>query len=112
MSKTPVATLFNKLKEQNIFWSYSKDIQPEDVCESELIETCFRYADWPELCLMFKVFDQEQLMRIWQEKIRPDTRFKKQNLLIARVLFGLDIEADYFEKVSYDRDAKLRRLAG
>lgn len=105
-------SLFNNLQKQGLFWSYAANASLQDVGEQALIETCFRYADWPELLLMFELFPRQQLFAIWQEQIKPDLRFKKQNLLIARVLFGLDVEADYFESVSYARDKKLRLLAG
>lgn len=104
--------LFSRLQQQGLFWSYANDTRLGDIGEQALIETCFRYADWPELCLMFQLFEREQLLSTWQQEIKPDPRFKKQNLLIARVLFGMDVEADYFEGASYERDKKLRLLAG
>lgn len=104
--------LFNRLQQQSLFWSYAEDARLEDIGEQTLIETCFRYAGWSELCLMFETFKREHLFAIWQQEIKPDTRFKKQNLFIARVLFGLDVEADYFEDTGYARDKKLRLLAG
>jgi len=104
--------LFNKLKDQGLFWSYAADAGLHDVGERALVETCFRYADWPDLCQMFRIFEREQLFEIWQQDIKPDLRFKKQNLLIARVLFGLDVETDYFQDVDYARNKKLRLLAG
>ena len=104
--------LFNRLQQQGLFWSYAQQARLQDIGERTLVETCFRYADWPELCLMFKTFEREQLFDIWQQHVKPDTRFKKQNLLIARVLFGLDVEAEYFKDASYARDKKLRLLAG
>lgn len=103
--------LFNKLKSQGLFWSYSQDLQYEDLPEEVLIEHCLRYAGWDELQLLFKVFEKEHLFSIWQANIMPDQRFLKQNLFIARVLFKLPFEAEDLQRQSYARNKKLRILA-
>ncbi|MFY0666001.1 MAG: hypothetical protein JXQ97_15365 [Natronospirillum sp.] len=103
--------LFDAMKARGLFWSYRKDADLVSVGEDNFIEECLRYGDWPDWVQLFSLYDRARLFQIWQERIKNDLRFKKQNLLLARVLFGLDIEAEFFTGGRYDRDKKLRLLA-
>lgn len=102
--------LFKSLKNQGLFWSYSASISYEDLPDSLIIEQALRYADWQDLLLLFKAFPKQELLSVWRERVMADKRLIKQNLFIARVLFGLHIEAADLLGLDYVRDKKLRLL--
>lgn len=102
--------LFNKLRDKGLFWSYSKEISYEKAGERLLIEYLFKYADFDDISLGFKLFGKRTMKQIWQEKIKSDKRFVKLNFMIARVFLGMDIEASYFEEVKNARFEKLKML--
>ena len=103
--------LFNKLRDKGIFWSYRKDIEYEDAGEELLIEYLYKYADFDDISLGFRLFGKRVMKRVWEERLKSDTRFKKLNFMIARVFLGMDIEAGYFKDVKNARFEKLKMLA-
>jgi len=104
-------TLFNKLRNKGIFWSYSKEIRYEKAGENLLIEYLYKYADFDDIRLGFSLFGKRVMKRVWEEKLKSDKRFVKLNFMIARVFLGMDIEASYFKEVKNERFEKLKMLA-
>jgi len=100
--------LFEKLKAKGIFWSYSKDMEYN---ENLLIEYTLKYADFDDIVLLLKLFGKRKVKTIWKKTMQSDTRFTKLNLMLARVFFDMDVEADYFKKVKNERFEKLKLLA-
>ena len=103
--------LFHKLREKGIFWSYSKEISYVKAGESLFIEYLYKYADFDDIRLGFKLFGKRVMRRIWEKKVKSDKRFIKLNFMIARVFLGMDIEASYFKEVKNERFEKLKMLA-
>lgn len=103
--------LFHALKARGLFWSYRKDADLNSLGDNHLIEECLRYGDWHDWIQLFSLYSRDKILKVWQERLKNDLRFKKQNLLLARVLLGLDIEAEFLVGERYDRDKKLRFLA-
>jgi len=103
--------LFNRLRDKGIFWSYSKEISYEKAGESLFIEYLYKYGDFDDIRLGFRLFGKRVMKRIWEEKLKSDTRFVKLNFMIARVFLGMDIEASYFKEVKNERFEKLKMLA-
>lgn len=104
-------TLFNKLRDKGIFWSYSKEISYEQVGEKLFIEYLYKYADFDDIRLGFALFGKRIMKGVWEEKLKSDKRFVKLNFMIARVFLGMDIEASYFKEVKNERFEKLKMLA-
>lgn len=104
-------TLFNKLRDKGIFWSYSKEISYEKAGESLFIEYLYKYGDFDDIRLGFVLFGKRVMKRVWEEKLKNDKRFIKLNFMIARVFLGMDIEASYFKEVKNERFEKLKMLA-
>ncbi len=104
-------TLFNTLQEKGIFWSYNKELCYEKAGENLLIEYLYKYGDFDDIRLGFSLFGKRVMKRVWEEKLKSDTRFIKLNFMIARVFLGMDIEASYFKEVKNERFEKLRMLA-
>jgi len=103
--------LFNKLRTKGIFWSYSKSINYERAGDSLFIEYLLKYGDFDDIVLGFKLFGKRTLRRTWEEKLKSDKQFIKLNLMLARVFFGMDVEANYFKEVKNARFEKLKLLA-
>ncbi len=105
------STLFNKLRDKGIFWSYSKEITYGEAGENLLIEHLLKYGDFDDIKLGFKLFGKRVMKRVWEERVKSDQRFIKINLMIARVFLDMDVESDYFREVKNARLEKLRLLA-
>ena len=48
---------------------------------------------------------------MWQKSMVTDKNFIKTNLMLARVFFGMDVEAEYFKEMKSARLEKLKMLA-
>ncbi len=103
--------LFNKLRDKGIFWSYSKEITYEKAGERLFIEYLYKYGDFDDISLGFRLFGKRVMKQIWEEKLKSDKRFIKLNFMIARVFLDMDIEASYFKEVKNARFEKLKMLA-
>jgi hypothetical protein len=106
-----IASLFEKMKSKNFFWSYSKEISPDDIDIELLVETVLKYGDVDDIKLLFNHYNEADLKEIWLRRLVPDERFKKLNFYLARIFFNTDLDRLKQEKKGYDRAAKLRMLA-
>jgi len=103
--------LFNKLRDKGIFWSYSKDINYEEFGEKLFIEYVLKYADFDDIKFCLEIFGKRKVKRVWEEKLKGDRSFIKINLMLARIFFGMNVEAEYFKGVKNARFEKLKMLA-
>jgi len=103
--------LFNKLRDKGIFWSYSKSIEYSEAGDILFIEYLLKYGDFDDIVLGFKLFGKRALRQTWEEKLKSDRQFIKLNLMLARVFFGMNVEANYFKEVKNARFEKLKLLA-
>ena len=103
--------LFEKLKSDGIFWSYTKVATCRQIGDAIFIEHTLKYGDLEDIKTVFQIFEKPDILKVWKMSMRFDTRFKKLNLFLARMFFDMDVEADYFEGRKSDREKKLRKLA-
>jgi REP element-mobilizing transposase RayT len=103
--------LFNKLRDKGIFWSYSKEINYENAGEKLFIEYLYKYGNFDDISLGFKLFGKRIMKKIWEETLVSDKRFIKLNFMIARVFLGMDIEASHFKEIKNARFEKFKMLA-
>jgi len=103
--------LFEKLKHRGIFWSYAKSITFSDLSDVVLCEYTLKYGDFDDLKTLFLIYGESLIKKVWEEKLVSDVRFKKLNLFLARVFFGMDIESKYFTGNKNARFEKFRLLA-
>ena len=103
--------LFNALRDKGIFWSYAKTIQYEEAGEELFVEYLYKYADFDDIRLAFELFGKRRMKYVWEKRLVSDKRFKKLNFMIARIFFGMDIEAKYFDKAKNERFEKFKMLA-
>ena len=104
-------TLFNKLRDKGIFWSYSKDILYKEAGDKLFLEHLLKYGDFDDLILAFRLYPKEFIKAIWEERLKDDKRFIKLNLMLARVFFGMDVESSYFKEVKNARFEKFKLFA-
>lgn len=109
--ETEKRKLFEKLKTKGIFWSYSDQASFLEVNTETMIEHVLKYADYDDIVELFKLYGKRAIFRVWEKVLKNDLRFKKLNLFLARVFFGMNIEADYFIGGMSEREKKLRLLA-
>ena len=103
--------LFNELRDKGVFWSYSNSITYDKAGINLTIEYLLKYGDFDDIVLGFKLFGKRVMKRAWEEKLKDDRQFIKLNLMLARVFFDMDVEADYFKEVKNARFEKLKLLA-
>ena len=104
-------TLFEKLKDKGVFWSYAKDISVEDAGDPLLCEYTLKYGDFEDLKTLFLLYDKNRIKKVWEERLTEDKRFIKLNLFLARVFWKMDIESSYFKRKKNARFEKFRLLA-
>lgn len=103
--------LFDKLKAKGLFWSYSDQTSFLVIDSDTMIEQTLKYADYDDIAELFKLYGKRIVFKTWEKVMKNDLRFKKLNLFLARVFFGMDVEADYFSGGMNEREKKLRLLA-
>jgi len=81
--------LFEKAKNKNLFWSFSKDVKLEEVGDNLLIETILKYGDFEDIKLLFVIFNRKKLLKVWTNNLIGDKRFEKTNYLLARIFFNI-----------------------
>jgi len=101
-------TLFNKLRDKGILWSYSKDISYQEAGDKLFLEYLLKYGDFDDLVLAFRLYPKEFIKSIWENRLKDDKQFIKLNLLLARVFFGMDVESSYFKEVKNARFEKIK----
>lgn len=109
MSK--IEELFETLKNKGIFYSYDKSITLEDMGCGIFIEHVLKYGDFDDIKTIIKAYGKEAVKDIWEKKVMADKRFIRTNLLIARVFFDMDVEADFFKDLGSERLKKLKMSA-
>lgn len=103
--------LFEKVKSNGFLWSYDKGVQFKDFPEKIFIEHTLKFADIPELCVLFRLYDLSYLKMIWKEMVAWDTSFLKTNVMLGKLFFDLDCDASYFTSFKNPRYERLKLLA-
>jgi hypothetical protein len=112
LTKRTKKKLFEKLKAKGLFWSYDANIHYDESKDDLLIETALKYADMDDLQTLFALYGEHRIHQLWEKQLRNDSRFKKLNYFLARVFFGMNVEAQDFAGVKNDRAEKFRLRAG
>ncbi|RTZ95865.1 MAG: hypothetical protein DSY90_12095 [Deltaproteobacteria bacterium] len=104
--------LFIRIKIKGLFWSYAPSIEYDSKKDDLLIETVLKYAGLDDIGALLKWFGIRKVKKVWVERVKNDTRFKRLNYFLARIIFRMDVEAADFDDVKNIRAEKLRLLAG
>lgn len=108
----------NNLKEELIsilikigaLWSYDSVKIKNNLPDNIIIENTLKYADLPEILLLFKIYDKNHIKKVWEKTMKFDTRFIKLNYYIGRVLFNFDIEEEALLKESYEKRYRFKNI--
>lgn len=65
---SPRAYLIKELRDNNVFWSYS-DVKNSDIDDDTLIEKTLRYLDLDEIKILFEMFSEKNIKRVWLERL-------------------------------------------
>ena len=103
--------LFNQLGSRGLFWSYSKTRDYDHAGAGLFVEYLLKYGDFDEIRLGFKLFGKRVMKRIWLARVVNSHQFLKLYVLLARVFFDMDVDADYFNELRNGRFEKLKLLA-
>ena len=106
-----IVDLFEKMNAKNFFWSYSRDISPDDIDSEILVETVLKYGDVADIKVLFGCYDNIYVKEVWIKRLVFDDRFKKLNFYLAKIFFDIDLERLKQERKADDRGNKLRMLA-
>lgn len=74
----------DKLKEKQVFWSYSKNA---DIPHEIVIEHTLKYGDVTDIIELFKLFSKDLIVKIWLETMSTDDRFDKTNNYLKLFFF-------------------------
>jgi hypothetical protein len=103
--------LFDQMKTKGLFWSYDPGMDYDPGKDELLAETVLKYADIDDIKTLFTLYGKRWLRKLWKKQLKNDSRFKKLNYFLARVFFGMNVEASDFAEVKNDRTEKLRLFA-
>ena len=81
--------------QNKVFWNISSNSQKDD---NTYIENILKYGDFKDIKEIFTEFDKEKIKEVWLKNMAFDKRFLKINLMIARIFFDMNVEADYFKR--------------
>jgi putative transposase len=104
-------SLFNKLRDMGLFWSYSKNTTYDQAGPELLIEYLLKYGDFDDIRPGFALFGKRLMKKVWQARVVDNKQFLKLNVMLARVFFEMDVDGDYFNRVKNGRFEKLKALA-
>ena len=88
------------MSKNNIFWNIDKNSKKDD---STIIEHTIKYGDFSDIVDLFNKYKSSYIKDIWLKNIANDSRFLKLNLMIARIFFDMNVESDYFKRLSGGR---------
>jgi len=85
--------LIKKLRNKNLLWNYAKDSKINDEI---IVEKVLKYLDVEEILSLFKIYQKDFLIKVWEKTMGTDERFKKLNFYLEKVIF--DINSDSLKK--------------
>jgi hypothetical protein len=78
-------SLFRKLRDKGIFWSYDKGVEYGEFSEGVFIEHTLKYGDFDDIQKLFGLFGKRAVKKTWEKEMKSDKRFIKLNYMIASV---------------------------
>lgn len=68
--------LFNLLKEEKAFWSYTPEsVSLDTIKDDMLIAMTMRYLDLPEIKLLFRIFSYKKIKKAWVNLLVPEGEY-------------------------------------
>lgn len=80
--------LLDQLRKKNAFWSYDNVHNPDD---ATLVEHVLLSLDLSETDLLFKIYEEEFIRKIWEERVlAQEPYYHGLNRFYAWFYFGID----------------------
>lgn len=80
--------MFRELMDLQVFWSYEKpDLYA--ISDEILIEKVLLHSDLESIYKLFDIFPENQIRKIWEQRLLPDESMHSTNLLFAFLLFRI-----------------------
>lgn len=79
--------LFNRLKKQNLFWSYDKDSLSK-VSDREIIEKVMLYGDLKELKTLLSLYSTRFLRKEWRHVFSNNSAQRQAGKFVNAFLFN------------------------
>lgn len=68
--------LLKQLKEENVFWSYTKEsVSLDNVGDDQLIALTMRYLDLDEIKQLFCIFSYKKIKDAWKKLLVPEGEY-------------------------------------
>ena len=68
--------LFDKIKEENDFWSYDTgSLSWSEISDEQLIALTMRYLDLPEIKQLFVIYSVNKIKSVWREILVPEGEY-------------------------------------
>ena len=81
-------SLFQKLLDQNAFWSYEEPTY-DNISDEFLIEKVIVHLDIDDINMLFVIFPEEKIREVWHKKIKSqDPYYHGLNHLMSWLYFG------------------------
>jgi len=102
--------LYRKLADEGLFWSY--DNSGEYLSDGLLIEHCLLYGEVEDLRELFRLFERDELIDVWNKQVVPDARFEKLNFYLATIWFDIDNAKQYIKEnaLKYSRYERIKSV--
>lgn len=68
------AALFQKLKDNHLFWSYDPSTVKE-ISDDMLIEMVLQYLDLDDICILFQLFPAKKIKQCWLTRLVPQGEY-------------------------------------
>lgn len=101
----------NILWKKGILWPYDRS-KANQLPESIIIEHTLLYGDVGELKLLFALFEQIHIRKVWEEKLVPQKRYHKLNTYLATFFFRIPEPREFLKSkiVDYPRLERFKLL--
>jgi hypothetical protein len=87
--------IFQKLKRESAFWSYSS---PDKISDENLIEQTLINLDIDDIERLFLIFPEKKIKQVWEERlVKQEPYYHNLNIFLASVYFNIDSPKQYIK---------------
>ena len=91
------------LFERRVFWSWHEP-DPASISDEWLVEKVLVYSDLETIYLLFDLYDEAYIRKVWEKRLLPDDRLSSLNILYAFLLFHIDNPEHYILQKADERE--------
>lgn len=99
--------LISKLKQEQVFWSYSK-VDISKISDDELIAKVLLHLDIDDIFNLFRIYPKRTIQNIWKDKlVAQDPLYHGLNRLYALLFFNIKNPDKYIRDLKNKRNKSL-----